>query len=67
MTYLKWIFSNVKINSETIAKMCLNEYTFELLVDVKNHSLKTGSANVSEKATLAINLEMFFYIGKYPS
>ena len=88
MTDLKCIFSNVKINSESIGgvvlpdtcthlllnkqfltltcKVYLNEYAFSLLVDVRNHSPKTGWANVSEKTTMPMDLEMFFYIGKYP-
>ena len=50
----------VDIFGHKLAKICLNEYPFSLLVDVRNSSLKTEWMNVGEKLTLPMDLELFF-------
>ena len=48
MTDLRWIYSNVKINSESIGGVVFPD--------------KAGWANSSEKTTLPMNLELFFTV-----
>ena len=40
--------------------MYLNEYPFQLSVDVRNRSIKTGWANVGKKATPPMDSELIF-------